>query len=841
MSVFFVWIKSLQARRVLMNSWKMSSQLSFNVPDESVCWLHEECLPEVTFLDVTCSSPHPAGIPATPVTTGSVNSRLNSLQPPQSSSSIDLHTPAQKKTPDLLKCCLSHPKAESEAIGAKPSRQNGTTTLLETSSSDVAQENCSEFHSSELSVSCDKMVDPLESMYRPERFLDSRYFPEITLLDVTRESEPTDGAETSSMHVTQENILESSRTSSEHSGSNEVKVHTSGEDTFDTHPSNVTQDISSSSVVTVQCAASEFSTSDTQCDTSSKNVASELHGGSSTEEANNKEPLSCHEAEELTSEEAQPRPETCGSVSSALTALQSSHSSSSTNLNTTVQIPNPKNMTVDLTPSNANSPKGESEPTDPATSVSKDATETSLCINRTFPAVKATGSSDVQNSISDGNCLRISCGNTFIGNAGSGTLLLQNNTFDAKPPKQNDTITLSETSLQNTFDKSTPPGVCNATSTPKESSSKAQPPEDDGTSSSTVPNTETADTPDCMLEVSPAVEVASGDGQCETTNRSRSSLPLTNGLSDTLGLQNMETENNNENTFNLDESLDLRAAISITSTPMTTCKILSVTAERVEGKTIAAQKRLYGDGPALPAGPTPSDVPSNIVCDRKTTFAHPAAKSLLPPFRAASQPLRQKPGAAALPARFDASTSGLPMTRQRTQAVAAKNTLNAAQATGVSSSYKLRASTTGLKIPNSGLPRPQLSGIPSGIQRPAAGLRPPSARSNAASSSSSSSHANRPRGPTAANPMTKATHSKKQPLARDPSSTSALSSSAAEVSTCCDAVGRHKALKQPATSHQALQAKGKGHECPTCFMLKQQLKQQSEEIQRLKEELLKKS
>lgn len=45
----------------------------------------------------------------------------------------------------------------------------------------------------------------------------------------------------------------------------------------------------------------------------------------------------------------------------------------------------------------------------------------------------------------------------------------------------------------------------------------------------------------------------------------------------------------------------------------------------------------------------------------------------------------------------------------------------------------------------------------------------------------------------------------------DPSSTSALSSSAAEVSTCCDAVGRHKALKQPATSHQALQAKGKGH------------------------------
>lgn len=44
--------------------------------------------------------------------------------------------------------------------------------------------------------------------------------------------------------------------------------------------------------------------------------------------------------------------------------------------------------------------------------------------------------------------------------------------------------------------------------------------------------------------------------------------------------------------------------------------------------------------------------------------------------------------------------------------------------------------TLGSKQPNSGLRKPQMSGIPSGIQRAAPGLRPPSARSNAPASSS---------------------------------------------------------------------------------------------------------
>lgn len=43
----------------------------------------------------------------------------------------------------------------------------------------------------------------------------------------------------------------------------------------------------------------------------------------------------------------------------------------------------------------------------------------------------------------------------------------------------------------------------------------------------------------------------------------------------------------------------------------------------------------------------------------------------------------------------------------------------------------------GFKQPNSGLRKPQLSGITSGIQRAAPGLRPPSTRSNVPASLSS--------------------------------------------------------------------------------------------------------
>ncbi|XP_075949768.1 uncharacterized protein LOC142951825 isoform X2 [Anarhichas minor] len=852
----------------------MSCGLSLNA-DAPVCWLDEEVLPEMTLLDDTCDSPLPGRMPATPVTAGSMNGRFTSLQLSSSSDYTTAEIPCpQEKTLDLLKSNLSSPKVESKTFNAKPSRQNDTITS-ETSSSDGAEEDNSEVHNPELSKhnsttstdSNDKMFDPSESISYPEQWLDVRYFPEITLLDVTRESELL-----SSMEATQESIFENSRPSPEHSGSNMAKSQTSAEETSDSHPSNVTTDMSSSSVVSVRCAASLFSTSDIQCNTSSKNVTSELHGEPlvNAVEANYEEPPASYDAE-LSSKETRPSPKASGSVNGSLTSPQSS----STDSNTPAQIPCPKNTTLDLHPSNESSPKAESEATDQATSVSDNTPETSLVISQNVSAVKATSSSAVRNTTFDRRSLQKTCANTFLGDAGAATSCLQN-TFDAEPPRQNGTITLSETSSsdgrQNTFDKSTPLKVCDATSSPKENNSVAPTPEHNGPFSRTDSNTRMVDTPESVSEVNPTVEEASGAGQRDTKDQSQSSLSLTDGLSDTLGHQNMDVENNTSNPFNLDDTRDLRADPLSTSTPMTTCKIFSVNTQREGGKTTAAQKRLYGDGLGKLGGQLPSDVPSNILCDRKTFLTHTAAKSLLPPLRAASKLLRDKTGSAPS-GRFDALTSGLPMTRQRAQTAP-----GAPQTTRTSSSHKLRASTTGSKQPNSGLQRPQLSGVASCIQRAATGLRLPSVRSNA------SSHGLR--GPTATNTLTKTSHAKKHPISRGDSfpgakrtridtlvpstSTEAsvsdaangaktvkqsttsrralpakgqkndaavLASTAAEMSTSSGAVSRARAPKPPASSHRALLAKAK--DCANCLVLEQQLKEKSAEIERLKEELLK--
>ncbi|KAK9530450.1 hypothetical protein VZT92_011949 [Zoarces viviparus] len=813
----------------------MSCGHSLNGPDAPVCFLDEEVLPEITLLDDTCDSPLPGRMPATPVTAESMNGRFTSLQLSSSTDYTTAEIPCpQEKTLDLLKSNLSSPKAESKTFNTKPSRQNDTITS-ETSSSDGAEEDNPEVHNPELSKhnsttstdSNDKMFDPPENISYREQWLDVRYFPEITLLDVTRESELL-----SSMEATQESIFENSMPSPEHSGSNMAKSQTSAEETSDSHPSNVTTDMSSSSVVSVRCAASQFSTSDMQCNTSSKNVTSELHGEplvtSNAVEANDEEPPASHDAE-LSSKETRPSPKTSGSVSGTLTSPQSS----STDSNTPAQIPCPKNTTLDLHPSNESSPKAGSEATDQATSVSDNTPETSLVISQNVAAVKATGSSAVWNTTFDRRSLQKTSANSSLGDAGAATSCLQN-TFDAKRPRQNSTITLSETSSsdgrQNTFDKSTPLKVCDASSSPKENNSVAPTPEHNGPFSRTDSNTRMVDTPESVSEVNPAVEEASGAGQRDTKDQSQSSPSLTDGLSDTFGHQNMDVENNPSNPFiHLDDTRDLRADPLITSTPMTTCKIFSVNTQREGGKTTAAQKRLYGDGLRKPGGQLPSDVPSNIVCDRKTFLRHTAAKSHLPPSRAASQLLRDKTGSAPS-GRFDALTSGLPMKRLRTQTAP-----GAPQTTGTSSSHKLRASTTGSKQLHSGLQRPQVSGVPSGIQRAATGLRLPSVRSNA------SSHG--PRGPTATNPVT--SQAKKHPLSRGDSFPAGakrkrmdpLDSTAAEMSTSCGAVGRARALKLPVSSHRALLAKAK--DCANCLVLEQQLKEKSAEIERLKEELLK--
>lgn len=790
----------------------------------SVCWLADECLPEITLLDVTCDTTmqltkNNLALPdmhSTPATAGSVCTFItpqpstnlnttpqicpqnNTLDPPQSnirSPKVESEAKGQASAVSVMNQCSSACETggscdgldvtfdrrslqksgvlgeagaatfcpQNDTFNTKPSKKNGTITVSETNSCDShqtsqdkpspkvcnAKENYSQIDPAEVSKynwitaskdPNDNMVDIPESIDAPLRWLDDRLFPEITLLDVTCDSEfspigkmsstedsfqnsmpssalsgqtvaepgtsdmtqsedlssTLDGNIThttsslseqsdkcvgenipkASLEVTRDisvgSVLEDSQPSLVPSGQNMVKTRASVEDTLG---ANVTHDISSSSDMSLRSAVSQSSASDTQCNTSSKNVAFELHGEpvptSYSVDANNEELLTSHDAE-LTRKVPQPNPKTAESANGTFTIVeQLSNLTRSTNANTTAQIQCPQNKTLKLPPSNVNSPKVESETNDEPTSVSENTTETSPVINQNCSSVKPSGSCDVQNVTFDRHSLQKSSNNTVLGEAGATTFSLQNNTFNMKSSKQNGTITVSETSSndshQSTLDK-----VCNSTSSPKDNNSEVHPPKvskHNGTTASTDSDAKTVSTSESTFESNPAVGIASGAAQRETKD----------GLSNTLGYQSMDTEENKGNTFNLDDTLDLRADSLITSTPMINSKMFNFHTEREEGKTIGAQKKLYGDCPSKPDVQVPPDVPSNIGCDRKKLLPQPAVKSLLPPLKAASQLLKNKP-ASALPGRFEPVTSGLPVTRQRTQAEALRNSASASDA-----------------------------------------------------------------------------------------------------------------------------------------------------------------
>ncbi|XP_022074759.2 uncharacterized protein LOC110969040 isoform X2 [Acanthochromis polyacanthus] len=825
---------------------KCPSLRSAGGTETPVYCLADESLPEITLLDDTCDSAmhltrNDSALPdstcVTPVTT-----RFATAQRPQFSFSTNLKLNPEVQPPKL-------PKHINTTAGTENN----------------------------------------ESKCAPEFWLVD-YFPEITLLDITRDSEvgeqisPVDvkrdvpelGGQISSesgrsdmiqseercledntvktslettRDITMGSVSEHSRSSSEPSEQSMVKLQTSAEDTLGSQPANVTHDISSTSGMSAQCP--QVCTSDMECNTSSKTVTSGLldeHMESPGTVETNSELQTSHDTK-LTSKVPQLNSTPDVSVNGTFSNMQPSDLSTSTNLNTTRQISGPQNNTIDLPLSNACSPKVENESTEQAASVT---IELSLDANQNCSAVKGSGPCAAQNATFDKHSLQKSSDSIVMVEAAAATLHVQNNTFDCKPPsKQNGTITLSETnssdSHQSTMDKLSSPKVCNLTASLKENNSEVHPPEmseNAGKAAPTDDNVEMAETPDAACEADPVVKEASGAGRRDTKDHSQSGLPPSECLSDTLNQQSMDSENSKRSTFNLDDSLDLRADCLVTSTPMT--KNFNFATLPVEGKTIGAQKKLYGDGVSKPADQVPSDIPSNLVCDRKTFFRQPATRTLCLPSKVASHLWRPKP-ASALPAPAELRTSCLPMKRQRTQVDTLKNAAasDAPQGTtGISSSYNLRPTTTGLR-------RPQLSGIPSGIQRAAPGLRPPSARSNTQASSST----DRLCGPTAVNPVTKTSQAKKHPLTRGealplskrkkmdvpssggeaPESASdankkalkqpATSQKAApaktqrdapastsEVSTTCDATSRARALKAPAGSQRAVPAKTKKDE-----------------------------
>uniref|UniRef100_UPI003AAFA776 uncharacterized protein n=1 Tax=Centroberyx gerrardi TaxID=166262 RepID=UPI003AAFA776 len=482
-------------------------------------------------------------------------------------------------------------------------------------------------------------------------------------------------------------------------------------------------------------------------------------------------------------------------------------------------------------------------------------------MNHSCSAAETSGLCVLQNNTFNMHSLQKSNGNIILGEASTTAVCLQNNTLDTKPlSKLSGTIALSESSSspQNTLDMPPSPKLSNPTTSPKDNTFEAHTPglsKLNGTTTGAEANAKTVDLRDSTFEANPVVVAVSGAETGETKEQSQSVLPMTDGLSDTLDHQSMDMENNKAAAFNLDDSLDLRSDSFVTSTPMPDSKMINLIAERGGGKASEVQKKLYGDGSSKPDGPSKpvSQVaaPSNIVSDRKTFLTVPAAKSLLPPSRAASQLLKYKP-VSAIPGRFEPPTAGPPMTRQRAQAEASRNTAASdalpQETTGISSSCNGRAAVTGSKQPGTGLRRPQPSGIPSATQRAIPSLRPPSARSNTAAASSNT---DKPRGPTASNPMKTAqapsqtkkhllTRSEALPLAKKKKMDAPVPPASAEASTSsCDPASRARNLKLPAPSQRAMLAKPQSHGCANCAQLEQQLKKKSEEITRLKEELLK--
>eukprot|EP00066_Takifugu_rubripes_P011878 XP_011601144.1 PREDICTED: uncharacterized protein LOC105416310 [Takifugu rubripes] len=931
------------------------SRRSLGDANTPVCWLADECMPEITFLDVTCDttvqlskndSAPPDSMPPSPLTTGFVRA-------------FNTPKPLVNKKPDVI---------QSKGAGTfcpqtnSPNRkllckQSGEGTASETSSNNQTSQqehpsrlfHATQDHSQVAEVSKGEtmagkdsmMVDVPESVDAPLRWLDDRFFPEITLLDVTHDSDFSPKGEmpplevkqdvavgglpnnlpssalggevevepgtqdtitsenlSSTVHanvtettsslceqsdnsvvkntpknsvnvtrdISMESALEDSRPSFESSGQSTRKIQTSGLDTPGVHPVNVTRDISSASDMSVDCVASH--TQDIECSTSSQNVTSEAHcqpGATSTNVTSGQELLTSHPTSRLTAQNQKPT----GSVNDTFTIVPQSNQDTSAPALT--QIHGLENETLDLPTSNASSPKAQKDVNKP-TKGSKNDNESSPGSVQNFSSGMP---SDRQNSTFEK--LQISTGSTILGGVGATNISSQNNTFTMKSPKQNGTITISETSSrdsqQSSLDKASPQ------KSPNKGCVESIPPDTTKKYQTTVTHSDTM-TVNVHETQSNPTETASAAAQLDTKDSSHPGLSMKDSFPDTSCHHSLDADENKATTFNLDDTLDLRGDALITSTPMVTCKMFNFSTEREDGKPMAAQKKLYEDGPSKPDHQVHSEVPSNIVCDRKTFLAKPAAKSMLPPLKTASQLLRYRP-ASALPGRPEHLMSGLPVTRQKTQAAALRNSDPSHVTTGKPVSYNFRPTTTGSRQPI-GLLNPRLSGIQAGTLRAAQGLRPPSARANTAASSSTDGL----RGPTVTNPATKMSQVKKQSLTRvDPlpvakrkkmdsslqpeaSTTScdaskraktlkpptaapkvlpaklqrvdaAVPASTAEASLSCNAVSRVRALKQQEAAHKAVLPKAQIQSCVGCAALQQQLDVQSEEIRRLKDELKK--
>ncbi|KAM9424508.1 uncharacterized protein KZ484_002416 isoform 1-T2 [Pholidichthys leucotaenia] len=417
----------------------------------------------------------------------------------------------------------------------------------------------------------------------------------------------------------------------------------------------------------------------------------------------------------------------------------------------------------------------------------------------------------------------------------NGTITLSETSSGNAQPNafvHNATMTLSKTSAVNDqltkLASPSSPKLCSPVTSLKQSNSDISPPDSSNhnTMDVQVMDVETTETAEGHPETNPVSEGASGDGRHEASGQQ-----VTGGMYDSLSNQSICTHVITGNALNLDETLDLKPELPITSTPVVNCEHANT--ERGGVSIVVAQKKLYAEDSGKPVEQRPSGVPSNLICNRKTFFTQSAAKSFGLSLKSKPQLLKSKQVSAI--GRQEIGVFHHPgIKRPATHAVAVKHAA-AADAhqvtTGKISSYNLRPTTVGSKLPASSLRKPQMTGIPSSIPKAAPGVKPLQAKSSATVSSTEKLC-----GPIATNSVAKTSQARKQPLSKGdalPSFKRKRMDAQLAALPACNGTANTKNLKQP--SQRAFPVKDQRNGCARCIDLQEQLKMKSEEIRKLKE------
>ncbi|XP_024140479.1 uncharacterized protein LOC112154085 isoform X3 [Oryzias melastigma] len=309
--------------------------------------------------------------------------------------------------------------------------------------------------------------------------------------------------------------------------------------------------------------------------------------------------------------------------------------------------------------------------------------------------------------------------------------------------------------------------------------------------------------PEGTVETPPALDLLSGGDNCQREDVSQPVLHMSMELSDSSIVSSMDT--NKTNTLVLDKSLDSVPDPKFSSTPMIDLKMFNFKTLRDEGQVLAAQKKLYQDGLSKPADQVPSEIPSNIVADRKTFLPQTGSKLLWPLSKATSQlPKISNSGVkSTIPRKPESSQSHLPMKRQRIQD-SVRKPVPPEGPQGITDEQSLPSLCTRaavFKLPASGLQRPQVSKM----TKPAATVRKLPTRVNSQVVAS----ADKPCG--------------SKDAVKQLSSTEASS----------------RTLKQPAVRQKSLLTKPQRQGCANCSVLEEQLKRKTEELEKIQEELFK--